>query len=336
MKAYEIHEFGIENLKLVDRPEPVADKGEVVVRFKAMSLNFRDLMIVDGAYNPRLKMPVVPLSDGAGIVDSVGSGVTKWKVGDHVMPIFCQRWFEGSSTDEKRKTALGGSPEWDGVLRESGTFSQDSLVAIPQYLSFEEAATFPCAGLTAWNALVTSGALKAGETVLTLGTGGVSVFAAQIAKIHGARVIGTTSSDEKAARLRSLGVGDVVNYREHENWDKAVVELNGGGVDHVVEVGGSGTLSRSINAVRTSGHIAVIGAVAEPGSIDPIPILMRSIRLQGIFTGSRDQLVAVLKAFELAQAVPVIDRIFSFDDARDAMSYMKNGSHFGKVVISVK
>lgn len=336
MRAYEINEFGIDKLSVTERPEPVAGNGEVVVKFHAASLNFRDLMIVEGAYNPRLQMPVVPLSDGAGEVVSIGEGVTKWRVGDRVMPIFCQQWYDGESTDEKRRTALAGGPEWDGVLREAGAFSQDSLVRVPDHLSYVEAATLPCAALTAWHALVTSGGIKAGDSVLTIGTGGVSIFAAQIAQLHGAEVISTTGSSEKAAKLNEMGIGNVINYREDPDWDKEVMRItNRRGVDHVVEVGGSGTLTRSINSVRTSGHIAVIGAVAEPGDVNPITILMRSIRLQGIFTGSRSQLEELVRAFEIGETRPVIDRVFTFDQARDAMNYMKSGSHFGKVVINI-
>ena len=194
MKAYQVSEFGIDKLEVVDRPMPEPARGEVLVRFRAASLNYRDFMVVSGTYNPKMKLPAVPFSDGAGEVAAVGEGVTKWKAGDRVMPIFAQRWFDGDSSEEKRRTSLGAGAQWDGVLREYGSFSEESLVAIPEHLSFEEASTLPCAALTAWNALAVSGKVKPGESVLTLGTGGVSVFAAQFAKLFGARLISTSGS----------------------------------------------------------------------------------------------------------------------------------------------
>src|SRR5687768_6598751 len=225
MKAYEVQRFGIDDLALVEREKPPLGPGEVLVRFRAASLNYRDLMVVSGTYNPRMKLPAVPLSDGAGEVAEIGAGVTKWKVGDRVMPIFAQQWIDGDTSEEKRRTSLGAGAQWDGVLREFASFHQDGLVRIPDHLSYEEAATLPCAALTAWNALAVSGKLKAGETVLTLGSGGVSVFALQLAKMFGARVIATSSSDEKIERLKQLGADETINYRLREDWEAAVTEL---------------------------------------------------------------------------------------------------------------
>jgi NADPH:quinone reductase-like Zn-dependent oxidoreductase len=336
MKAYEINEFGIEKLALAERPEPRPADGEVVIRIRAVSLNYRDVMVASGTYNPRMKLPAVPLSDAAGEIVETGRNAGDWKVGDRVMPIFVQRWFDGPSTDENRRTALGAGPQWDGVLREYAAFDHRAIVRVPESMSWEEAATLPCAPVTAWNALAVSGRLKAGETVVTLGTGGVSVFAVQIAKMFGARVIATTSSTEKAERLRAIGADEVINYREREDWNKAVIELTGGiGADHVVEVGGAGTLSRSVNAVRVGGHIALIGALAEPAAFDPVQIFMRSVRVQGIFVGSRRMFHELLAAITLHKLRPVIDEVFPFADARDALGYMQSGSHFGKIVIRV-
>jgi NADPH:quinone reductase-like Zn-dependent oxidoreductase len=336
MKAYEVQRFGVENLALVERETPRPGPGEALVKFRAASLNFRDLMVVAGTYNPRMKLPAVPLSDGAGEVTEIGEGVTKWKVGDRVMPIFAQQWIDGDTSEEKRRTSLGAGAQWDGVLREFGVLHQEGLVRIPDHLSYEEAATLPCAALTAWHALAVSGNLKPGQSVLTLGTGGVSIFALQLAKLAGARVISTTGSEEKVERLRDLGADEVINYKTREDWDVAVLELTGKkGVDHVVEVGGAGTLAKSLNAVRLGGHVAMIGALTGPGDFNPVTVFMKAVRLQGIFVGSRTMFEALLKAIDVSKLEPAIDRVFEFDGARDAMAYMQGGAHFGKVVIRI-
>ncbi len=336
MKAYEVQQFGIENLALVERDEPQVESTDVLVRFRAASLNYRDLMVATGTYNPRMKLPAVPLSDGAGEVVSVGDAVTKWKLGDRVMPIFAQQWIDGDTSEEKRRTSLGAGAQWDGVLREFGAFDETGLVRIPGHLSFEEAACLPCAGVTAWHALAVSGRLKAGETVLTLGTGGVSIFALQFAKLFGARVISTTGNEDKVDRLRQLGADDVINYRSREDWDSAVMDVTGKrGVDHVVEVGGAGTLGKSIASVRLGGHVAMIGALTGPGDFNPITVFMKAIRLQGIFVGSKAMFEDMNRAIEVAKLKPVVDRVFDFGEARQAMEYMQTGAHFGKVVISI-
>lgn len=336
MKAYEVKEFGIDELAPIDRPMPEPAAGEVLVKLHAASLNYRDLMVVTGTYNPRMKRPAVPLSDGAGQVVAVGEGVTKWKPGDRVMPIFAQRWFDGDSSEEKRRTSLGAGAPWDGVLREYGTFSEESVVRIPEHLSYLEAATLPCAALTAWNAIAVSGRAKAGDTVLTLGTGGVSIFAVQIAKLFGARVVATSGGDEKIERLRALGADDTVNYRESPEWDSAVLDVVGKpGVDHVVEVGGAGTLARSINAVRIGGHVAMIGALTGAAGFNPTTVFMKSIRLQGIFTGSRSMFEDLCRAISVNKLEPVIDRVYEFDQAREALRLMESAGHFGKIVIRI-
>ena len=336
MKAYEVREFGIDQLTLADRTTPEAGPGEVLVRFRAASLNYRDYMVVSGTYNPKMKLPAVPFSDGAGEVAAVGDGVTRWKPGDRVMPIFAQRWFNGDPSEEIRRTSLGAGAHWDGVLREYGTFSEESVVAVPEHLSFEEASTLPCAAITAWNALAVSGKVKPGESVLTLGTGGVSVFAAQFARMLGARVIATSGSAEKIEKLRDLGISETVNYRENEDWDKAVLEAVGSpGVDHVVEVGGAGTLAKSINAVRIGGHVAMIGALTGAAGFNPVTVFMKSIRLQGIYTGSRAMFEDMNKAISVNRLKPVIDKVFEFDEAREALHHMGSASHFGKIVIRI-
>ncbi len=334
MKSYEISEFGIDNLGYVERDVPSPGPTEVLAKFHAASINFRDLRMVEGLYNPRLKMPIVPLSDGAGEVVAVGSEVTKWKVGDRVSPIFIQGWIDGEISFEKARTSLGG--DRDGVLREFGCFDESAVVRIPGHLDFEQASTLPCAAVTAWHCLVVSGGIKAGDSVLLQGTGGVSIFALQIAKAVGARVIITSGSDEKLARARELGADDLINYRETPDWEKRVSELTDRrGVDHVLEVGGAGTLSKSIAAVKMGGHIALIGVLAGDAPVNWIPLFMKSIRLQGLFVGSRKMFEDMNAFFETHRIVPVVDRVFEFDEAREALRLMESARHFGKIGIRI-
>ena len=335
MKAYEIQEFGIDKLTLVDREIPEPEANEVLVKMHAASLNYRDVMVVSGTYNPRMKLPAIPFSDGAGEVVAIGESVTKWNIGDRVCSTVIAGWIDGEPTAEKARSAIGAGA-FDGVLREYAAFDQESIVGVPEHLSYEEAATLPCAAVTAWNALVVSGKIKAGDTVLTLGTGGVSIFALQIAKHFGARVISTSSSDEKLEKVIQLGADETINYRTREDWDKAVLELtNGVGVDHVVEIGGTGTLTKSVKAVRVGGHIALIGGLNMTGEFNPIPIFMKGIRMQGIFVGSREMFENLNKTIETAKLKPVVDRVFAFEQAAEALNYMASGSHFGKIVIKI-
>ncbi len=335
MKAYEINGFGIDELTVAEREMPAPAAGEVLVRIHAASLNFRDLRMVQGLYNPRLKTPLVPFSDGAGEVVALGAGVTRWKVGDLVCPIFMQGWTDGEVSFEKARTALGG--DRDGVLREFACFDETGLVRIPDYLSFEEASTLPCAAVTAWHALVDSGNIKSDDTVLVQGTGGVSVFALQIAKAFGAKVIVISSSDEKLRRAAELGADELINYKETPDWEKRVSELTGRrGVDHVVEVGGAGTLSKSISAVRMGGHIALIGVLAGNADVNWMPIFMKAIRLQGIFVGSRAMFESMNAFFEKHRIKPMIDRVFEFGEAREALKTMESATHFGKLVVSME
>lgn len=334
MWAYELQEFGIDGLRRTEQPDPVPGLGEVVVKLHASSLNFRDLMVVEGTYNPRMKLPAIPFSDGAGEVVSVGGGVTKWQAGDRVMPIFAQLWMDGDPNAEIRRSSLGAGRPWDGTLREYAVFNENGLVAIPTFLDYGQAATLPCAALTAWHALIKSGGIKPGDTVVTLGTGGVSIFALQFARMAGARVIATSSSDQKLARLKELGADETINYRESEDWDKAVLELTSGrGADHVVEVGGADTLPRSINATRFGGHIAMIGALTGAASFNPTSVFMKAVRVQGIYVGNRRMFEEMVQAIEVNGSKPVIDTVFGFDDVAAALNHLKQGSHFGKIVI---
>jgi NADPH:quinone reductase-like Zn-dependent oxidoreductase len=333
MKAFQYESFSLDGLKQVDLPEPQPGPQEVAVRFRAASLNYRDLLFAWGVYNPKAQFPAIPLSDGAGEVVAVGSEVTRWKPGDRVCPIFTQGWLEGPYNAAKAGTTLGGG-DLPGVLREVGAFNEQSLVRIPDYLSFEEAATLPCAAVTVWNSLVVFGNLKAGETVLTLGTGGVSMFALQLAKLHGARVITTSSSDAKLERVRAMGADETINYKTHPAWEKEVLRLTDGvGVDHVVEVGGAGTIGKSIASARIAGKIGVIGVLAQGEGVNPMFLLMKTLALQGIFVGSREMFEHLNAAITTAKLKPVIDRIFAFDEAVEALRHMETGSHFGKIVL---
>jgi NADPH:quinone reductase-like Zn-dependent oxidoreductase len=332
MRAYEITRFGIDELLVTDRAEPKPGPGQAVVKVRAVSLNFRDLMLVKGQYNPKLKMPMIPCSDGAGEVVAVGEGVTRVKVGDRVCGIFMQGWIGGEVNEAVARTAMGGAV--DGMLAELVSLNQEGLVHIPEHLSFEEAAALPCAAVTAWHALVVSGGIRAGETVLTLGTGGVSIYALQFGIMSGARVIATSSSDEKLERTKAMGAWQTINYKTTPDWEEKARKLTGIGVDQVVEVGGSGTLMKSLRAVRMGGTVSVIGALSGGGGeVSPVPVLMKSIRMQGIYVGSRDMFEGMNRALTAHGMHPVIDRVFPFEEARDAMHYMESGAHFGKIVI---
>ena len=335
MKTFEIKQpSGIDSLTLAERPDPKPSYGQALVKIKAASLNFRDLLVVKGAYSRNLPPGLVPCSDGAGEVVEIGEGVTRVKPGDRVAGIFMQTWISGELDEGKAKSALGGAI--DGVLAEYVLFHEDGLVQVPEHLSYEEAATLPCAAVTAWNGLITSGGLKAGDTVLVLGTGGVSIFALQFAKITGTRVIATSSSDEKLKRVKELGASDVINYKSVPDWEKKVLEITARrGVDHVVEVGGAGTLPKSLRAVRMGGHISLIGVLTGAGEANPLPAVMKNIRIQGIYVGSRVMFEAMNNAITVNQLHPVIDRVFPFEESKEAFGYMESGAHFGKVVIRI-
>jgi NADPH:quinone reductase-like Zn-dependent oxidoreductase len=290
--------------------------------------------VAKGAYGSKPQV-IVPLSDGAGEVVAVGDGVTRVQAGDRVAGIFMQKFLSGELTPEKANSALGGAI--DGVLAEYVLLDEQGVVQIPAHLSYEEAATLPCAAVTAWNALIVEGQLKAGETVLLLGTGGVSLFALQFAKTMGARVIITSSSDEKLERAQSLGVDAGINYKTTPNWEEKVWQLTDGrGVDHVVEVGGSATLSQSLRAVRYGGKVELIGVLTGmAGDVSTVSILHKHVRVQGIYVGSRDMFEDMNRAIALQKIHPVVDRVFPFYQAKEALAYLESGNHFGKIVITV-
>ncbi|HEX3727926.1 MAG TPA: NAD(P)-dependent alcohol dehydrogenase [Pirellulales bacterium] len=334
MQAYEIESFGFDGIRRVERPDPAPSHGEALLKMRAWSLNYRDLMVAKGAYNPKLRMPATPLSDGVGEVVAVGPGVSRVKVGDRVAATFMTKWLAGELNEDMGRSALGGGGP-AGMLAEMVVLNEEALVQVPQHLSDEQAAALPCAAVTAWHALVGEGRLKSGDTVLVQGTGGVSIFALQIALLGGARVIITSSRDDKLARALAMGASDGINYRSTPEWDKRVRELTGGiGVDYVVEVGGAGTLAQSMKAVKAGGQISLIGVLSGgTGQVNPLPILMRNIRVQGIFVGSREMFENMNRSIALHKMQPVVDRVFPFADAVEAYRYMETGSHFGKVAI---
>ena len=335
MRAWEVQGgFGVDRLRLVERPELEPAHGELLLGPRAVSLNYRDVMMVDGRYNPRQKLPLVPCSDALAEVVAVGPGVAGFAAGDRVCPIFAPRWLAGEPDRERLRTTLGGP--LDGTLRERMTVAASAVVRPPDHLDDLEAATLPCAAVTAWSALVTHGRLRAGETVLVLGTGGVALFALQIARLHGARVIVTSSSDQKLERARALGAAETINYRSEPGWGKRVRELTGDGVDHVVEIGGAGTLPESLRAVRLGGTIHLIGVLAAAEApLSIVPVFMQQVRIQGMLVGHKESFEALCAAFALHAVRPVVDRTFAFAEAPAAFRHLETGSHFGKLCIAV-
>lgn len=336
MHTFELQEhFGLEHLRPQQRLIPELSPTQVLLKMEAISLNFRDLMMVQGDYNPRQALPLIPCSDGVGVVVAVGELVSRVGVGDRVLPIFAQKWCSGRPTQDVFSSTLGGP--LDGTLCEYMAVEASGVVRAPEHMSAVEAATLPCAAVTAWSALVTHGSLSASDVVLVQGTGGVSMFALHIARMFGARVIVTSSSDAKLERAKTLGAYATINYRRHPEWGKKARAWAGGeGVDHVVEVGGAGTLAQSLKAVAPGGRISVIGVLSgikEPLNI--LPILMRNVTMQGVFVGHRGSFEAMNQAFAEHKVTPWIDSVFGFDEAPLAFEYLGRGVHMGKVCISL-
>jgi NADPH:quinone reductase-like Zn-dependent oxidoreductase len=334
MRAYQLSQpTGIDALVEVDLPTPKPGPRQVLVKVAACSLNYRDLAIALGTYRMPTKPSAVPLSDGAGEVVEIGAGVTRVKVGDRVAGCFFQRWIGGPPEPDTHTSALGGGI--DGMLREHAVLEEHGVVKLPSHLSLEEGATLPCAAVTAWHALAEHARIVAGQTVLVQGTGGVSIFALQFAHLMGAQVIVTSSSEAKLARAKELGATHVVNYKTTPEWQEAVVEMSGGGVDHVVEVGGPGTLARSLRAIRVGGKITMIGVLSGAAEINPMLIFSRRANVQGISVGSLQMFEAMNRAIAAGGLKPVIDKVFAFDQAREAYRHLQSAQHFGKIVIRV-
>lgn len=333
MKVWQVaREWSIDGMELVDRPEPEPGPGQIVVRMRAASLNYRDLLTVQGQ-GGAYKLPLIPFSDGAGEIAAVGQGVSRVAVGDRVCPMFFQSWFDGEPSASGRRLALGGTRP--GVLQELLVLDAEGVTRIPDHLSFAEAATLPCAALTAWRALFDEAHLRPGQTVLVQGTGGVSIFALQFAKLAGATVIVTSSSDEKLERAKALGADHTINYRTVAEWGKAAADWTGGGVDHIVEVGGKDTFQQSIEAARVGGTILVIGVLSGFAQQISIPSLFsKNLHVIGLSVGSRRMFENMASAIGHNRLKPVIDRTLDFSEVPDALRLMQQAGHFGKIAIA--
>jgi NADPH:quinone reductase-like Zn-dependent oxidoreductase len=336
MRALNVSQpWGLDQLKVVEVPDPTPGPGEVLVRMRAVSLNYRDLLMVGGIYSrgPATGGPITPFSDGCGIVEAVGEGVTRVAVGDRVATLFFQGWISGPPTLEKLSTSLGFPIP--GAGRELGVFSEQGLSKVPDFLSDEQVATLPCAALTAWRGLFQDARLKPGDTVVLQGTGGVSIFGLQFAHAAGLRTLITSSFDEKLQRAKGLGADHLVNYRQEPEWSKAVRAATGGvGADMILEVGGGGTIEQSMRAVKIGGHIAIIGVVAGAGNpFNPAALIGNSAKMQGLSVGSREAFEAMCRAIEQHRISPVVDKTFPWTEAKAAFQAMQAGEHFGKIVL---
>jgi len=335
MRACQLSDgFGLDHLKINEVGAPAAGPHQVVIAVRAVSINYRDLLVAKGLYSRKLPLPLTICSDCAGEVVETGAGVTRVNKGDRVAGMFMQGWIAGEPNEVKARTALGAA--MPGVLAERVLLHEEGVSRVPDHLSWEEAATLPCTGVTAWQALMVRGRLKCGETVLTMGTGGVSLYALQLARMAGARVIATSSKEEKLERLRRMGASETINYVATPDWEETVRKLTRGGVDHVVEVGGAGTLPKSVRAARMGGHIHLIGNLATVGDatkFNPLPAMMKGITIHGIFVGSRKMFEELARAVEVHRMKPVVDRVFPFEEAAAALAYMEAGGHFGKICI---
>jgi NADPH:quinone reductase-like Zn-dependent oxidoreductase len=327
--------WGLDALEIVDAPDPTPGPGEVLVRMRAVSLNYRDLLMVQGMYarGATAGGPITPFSDGCGVVEAVGAGVTRVAPGDRVATLFFQRWISGPPNLDKLSSSLG-SPI-PGAGRELATFSQDGVSRVPEFLTDQQVATLPCAALTAWRALFEDADLRPGDTVVLQGTGGVSIFGLQFAHAAGLRTLITSSSDEKLARAKAMGADHLVNYRQEPEWSKPVRAVTGGvGADLIIEVGGGGTIEQSMKAIRIGGHVAIVGVVAGlGGGFNTAVLIGNSAKLQGLTVGSRDMFEAMCRFMDLHRIAPVVDKLFPWTEARAAFAAMQGGEHFGKIVL---
>jgi NADPH:quinone reductase-like Zn-dependent oxidoreductase len=335
MRVFQIQDdWGMDHLQVATRPDPKAGPGQVLLRMKAASLNYRDLLVPNRGYGSYTgKLPLIPISDGVGEVVEVGTGVTRVKVGDRVCPCYHQGWIGGAPDLERLTQTLGGP--LDGAMADLMCLSEGGVVKVAAHLSDVEAATLPCAALTAWSALVTYGALRPGSLVLVQGTGGVALFALQFAKLLGAHVTIISSGDDKIARARQLGADAAINYTRTPEWAKATREITSGrGYDHVVELGGEKTLPQSLRCVRPGGTLSMIGVLSGGMLAAPLGLVVtRQVRLQGITVGHRDGFEAMMRAIDQHKLQPVVDRVFAFEALKEAMAYLKSGAHVGKICI---
>jgi NADPH:quinone reductase-like Zn-dependent oxidoreductase len=335
MRAYELQpREGFDALTLVERPAPALGPLDVRVRVRAVSLNFRDLNMVKGAR--KRKAPIVPASDGAGEVIEVGAAVKRHAPGDRVAAAFFPTWIAGDLSDYHHAHALGGSQ--DGMLAEEVVLPESAWVAMPARLSYEAAATLPCAGVTAYHALFEAARLRAGDTVLVQGTGGVSMFGLQLARAAGARVIVTSSSAAKRERALSLGAAHVIDYKADPTWGESVRAWTGGrGADIVIEVGGPGTFDQSVAALRYGGTMSILGVLTGlRGEVNTYGVFHKALRVAGVYVGSVEMFEGLVRALEANRIEPIIDRTFGFGDVKEAYAYLASGAHFGKVVVRVE
>jgi NADPH:quinone reductase-like Zn-dependent oxidoreductase len=333
VKVVEIRDkYGLDSLQMVERPEPVPGPGQVVLKMKAFSINYRDLLVVNGVGRWRPPLGRIPVSDGVGIVVAAGKKVSRVEIGDRVCPIFYPKWLEGGVAAEKMGNALGGAVA-DGVFAKHTVFDEQSLIRVPAHLTDEEAATLPCAGVTAWNAVLSCGNISPGNTVVVLGTGGVSIFALQFAQLRGARVIITSSSDQKLARAKDLGAYAGANHKAHSDWPNAITELTDGtGADYVVDT--VGELKKAIAALRLGGAVAFVGLLhGMTAEVDLVTFMGKCSRVEAVDVGSREMFEAMNKAIAFHAMRPVVDRVFDFSELRQALNYLKEGRHFGKVCL---
>jgi NADPH:quinone reductase-like Zn-dependent oxidoreductase len=335
MKAYELHpNEGFASVQPVERPDPPAPgPSDVRVRMRAASLNFRDLAMARGA--KARKTPIIPLSDGAGEVEAVGSAVKRFKVGDRVAAAFFPTWLRGELLEEHHSNALGGSLE--GVLAEHVVLPETAWVRLPDSYSFEQGATLPCAGVTAWHALFEAASLKPSDHVLVQGSGGVSIFALQLARAAGAQVIATSSSADKRARLEKMGAKTTIDYRENPNWGELARAATGGrGIDVAVEVGGAGTFDQTVKSLRFGGTMSLIGVLTGvQGPVNTHQVLHKALRVHGVYVGSVEMFEGFVRALVAHEIEPIIDRVFRFSETKAAYEYLASGAHFGKVVIRI-
>lgn len=336
MRVFQIEgEWGMDHLKLSTRPEPKAGPGQVVVKMGASSLNYRDLVVPNRGYgNHTGTLPLIPISDGAGVVTEVGPGVRRVAVGDRVCPAFFQNWISGEPDLERLTRSLGGPI--DGTMADYMCLSEEGVVKVPAHLSDIEAATLPCAALTAWSALVTNGNVRPGDRVLVQGCGGVALFAVAFAKVLGAHVTVISSSDDRLARVKQLGADAGINYRQTPEWAKATRDITGGrGYDLILELGGEKTLPQSLRCIRPGGTLAMIGILSGSAMATPLGLIItRQVRLQGVTVGHRDGFEAMVRAIEQHRLRPVVDRVFAFEELKEAMAYLQSGAQFGKVCVA--